>query len=61
VATNKRVTLPKKLTLTLGVDEGDFLLFWEQEGTIVVKAEKGYKTEKPAATSQTHSRKKTTE
>ena len=42
VMTNKRITLPGKLMEKLKAKEGDFLLFYEDEGgKIVVKMEKG--------------------
>ncbi len=42
VTTNNRITLPKKLVDALKASSGDFLLFYEKEdGTIVVKREKG--------------------
>jgi len=42
VTTNQRVTVPKRLKSALDVHDGDFLLFYEDGGKVVVKSEKGY-------------------
>ena len=41
VMTNKRTTLPKKLLNALKAKEGDFLLFFEENGEITVTRQPG--------------------
>jgi len=41
LASNRRITLPDELVETLKIGEGDFILFFEDKGTVIVKMEKG--------------------
>ena len=37
--TNKRMTLPKKVVELLGLESGDFIIFYEDKGAVVMKTE----------------------
>lgn len=43
IMTNKRITLPKKLVTALNAKDGDFLLFYDDDGKITVTKERGYR------------------
>jgi bifunctional DNA-binding transcriptional regulator/antitoxin component of YhaV-PrlF toxin-antitoxin module len=43
LTTNKRLTIPQNLLDVLEIGEGDFLMFYEDEGTVIVKKAEGYR------------------
>lgn len=41
ISTNKRVTVPDELLDALKIKVGDFVLFYEDKGTVTARGEKG--------------------
>jgi bifunctional DNA-binding transcriptional regulator/antitoxin component of YhaV-PrlF toxin-antitoxin module len=54
LTTNKRLTIPQNLLDVLDVREGDFLMFYENEGTVIVQKAEGYRKKSSASPQQPH-------